>query len=346
MAIKGTQRFKSLKLGIILVLISTILTIPFLNHPKGSNYIILLKNKPNMSASSDILVDKVYNFTISRPYVYFNQNLYLERLYNYFITICIVTPHTCDMNITLWDTEGDEFRLSFEKNMSQNDYREIPYGVAVNGNYSILFAANLTENLNILINIQRDGRCLYDKIQSEELSYIIFIDVLKFYERTHFSHRLSLKTDMNYRFYFGRVSAISAGLSEYTGLTHTITDETQGILFGIYHNDTIASPKGVTSYQFGTAIEGEYSLNLTIFCDVKAVNLAYAIVEEQRVADGIDPNDDNPPDPPDDPHNGTVGLEAFIPVEWTIGMIILAGCGVIIPIILIQHRKKKNPSGI
>ncbi|MFX1436318.1 MAG: hypothetical protein ACFFAA_03805, partial [Promethearchaeota archaeon] len=159
MAINKIKRSKSRRLGILWIFISLILIAPLLTNSfqKSHSYKPFEKN-PIMSAPSDVLVDKVYNFTVGRPFVYFNENLYFERLYNFYITLCIVTPHTCSMNITLWDPEGDEYRLSHEKNMTQNDYREIPYGVAISGNFSILFRADLTENLNIHINIERGGR--------------------------------------------------------------------------------------------------------------------------------------------------------------------------------------------
>lgn len=304
------------------------------------------ENRPTMNSRSDLLINKVYNFTVDRPFIYFHENIFLEASYNYYITLCIVTPHSCDMNITLWDPKGEEYCLSYEESMTQNDYREIPYGVAISGNYSLLFSAILMENLNILINIECGDACLYDKIQFEELTDIIFIDVLKFYNGTNISHLIKLKMDTYYRFYFGRVSPISKKLSSYTALTHSIIDKNQDIFFSIYNNNTVGSPKNVTSYRFGTVIEGEYCLNLTIFCDVKAVNIAYAIVEKQRIADGTDPNDDDRPRSPDEQNNRTIGIESFIPIELTIGMIVFAGSAVMIPIIIVQYRKKKNPIGI
>jgi hypothetical protein len=328
------------------LILGIILTIFFFtNMGQGNNRLIILESGLKMNSPSEIIVNKVYNFTLERPFIYFHKNLFFEDSYNYYLTLTIVTPHSCDMNITLWDPEGDEYCLSYEENMIQNDYREIPYGVAINGNYSILFSAILSENLNILISIERGGTCLFDKIQSDELADIIFFDVLKFYNRTYISHIVTLKTDMYYRFYFGRVSPISKKLNSFTALTHTITDETQEILFSIYTNNSVASTKNITSYQFGTAMEGEYRLNLTIFCDVKVINVAYAIVEKQKISDETDPNDDDPPSPPDDHNNGT-GIIVFIPKEWTISMIVFVGSAVGIPVIIIIYRKKKNPTGI
>jgi len=343
MAIKLSKSFKYI---ILIGIFSIICTATIMNRlPKSTCTQNSAGNDLNVSLSPEVVVDKVYNFTIDRPFLIFHENLYFEQFYNYYITVCIVTPHTCDLNITLWDPEGDEYQLSYEKAMIQDDYREIPFGVAISGNYSMLFSAKLTQNLNILVNIERGWLCLYDKILTEELPDIFFFNVLKFYNGTHISHSISLKTDMYYRFYFGRVSAISKNLSSYTALVHSIIDDTQGIPFSIYTNDTVASPKDVTSYRFGTAIDGDYTVNLKIYCDVDVVNIAYAIVEKQRIADETDPNDDDPPPTPDEPINGT-GIETFIPREWTIGMIVFIGSAVGVPILIVVYRKKKNPAGI
>jgi len=338
------KQSKSMKYIYFIGIITILSTASLYNNLSESNCIAISKRN-NLSSSAALQVDKVYNFTIDRPYLYFDENLYFEHFYNYFITVCVVTPHTCNLNITLWDPDGDEYQVSYEEFMVQDDYREIPFGVAISGNYSMLFSVALTQNLNIHINIECGGLCLYDKILTEELSYIIHFNVLKFYNGAHISHSLTLKADMNYRFYFGRVSAISKNLSGRTELVHKITDDSQGIPFIIYTNDTVASPKEVTSYHFGTAGAGQYTVNLTIYCDVPVVNIAYAIVEKQSIADGTDPNDDDPPLPPYDPINGT-GIEVFIPREWTIGMIIFVGSAVVIPIIVVVYRKKKNPTGI
>ncbi|MFX1419603.1 MAG: hypothetical protein ACFE9N_11845 [Promethearchaeota archaeon] len=346
MAINNSTNGKSIKFLILIGFFAIIFTTSLINELLyGKSSLNYSENDLNISTAPQVVVDKVYNFTIDRPFLFFQENLYFEEFYNYYITVCIVTPHICDLNITLWDPESDEFQLSFEEDMAQDDYREVPFGVAITGNYSILFSATLTENLNMLINIERGGVCLHDKILTEDLPYVMFSNVLKFYNGSHISHSITLKTDMYYRFYFGRVSAISKNLSSYTALVHTIFDEAQGILFNIYTNDTVASPKEVTSYSFGTAINGDYTINLTIYCDVNAVNIAYSIVEKQRIADGTDPNDDDPPPTPEEPINGT-GIESFIPTEWTIGMIVFVGSAVCVPIIVVVYQKKKNPTGM
>jgi hypothetical protein len=305
------KHIRLIKIEILFILLTAIVLTPVFSN---INLINSLENTPtfklNTATGSDVLID-------------------------------IVSPHQCNMSVRLWDPEGDAYYLSYETEMKQDEYREIPYGVAITGNYSIFFCAYLTENINILIHVERGGRCLHDKIQSEELEYIFYIDVLKFYNNTHISHSLLLKTDKYYRFYFGRVSTIAHNFSSVTRLTHTITDESQGIMFRIYKNDSIASPANVTHYKFGTAVEADYRLNLTIYCNVVCVNVAYAVIEKYRIADGTDPNDDNPPT--DIPGNNTSGIDVIIPTAWTVGMIVFVGTAVAIPVLILVNRKKKNP---
>lgn len=304
-----------------------------------------------VSSTENTLIDKVYNFTVDKPYQFFNNNLYFDENYNYYISVRVVTPHSCSLNITLWDPEGDQFELSYETNMVQDDYREVPYGTALAGNYSMLFAAVLSTNLNIHITVEKGEKCLYDKVPYFDQDEIIYYNVTKFHNRTSLKHNLTLKSDWYYQFYFGRVSAISILLSSDVHAKHYIIDS-QGIPFVIYTNRSIAGPHDITSYWFGTAVSGQYNVSLTIHCNVSAVNIVYAVLEKEKLSDRINPNDPEPlPDPiPDNttiPDNNTITVvEAFIPEEWTIGIIIFTGILVGVPIILVMYRKKKNATGI
>ncbi|NVM34514.1 MAG: hypothetical protein HWN81_02890 [Candidatus Lokiarchaeota archaeon] len=304
-----------------------------------------------ISSNESIIIDKVYNFTLDKPYQFFNNNLYLDEYYNYYISVCVVTPHSCDLNISLWDPEGDQYELSYITNMIQDDPREIPYGTALAGNYSMLFTALLSTNLNIHVTVEKGEKCLYDKVPYFDQDEIIYYNVTKFYNGSSLKHNLTLKSDWYYQFYFGRVSAISITLNNTVHAKHYIIDS-QGIPFIIYTNRSIAGPHDVTSYWFGTAVSGQYNVSLTIHCNVSVVNIMYAILEKEKLSDRINPNDPEPlPDPiPDNTtipdNNTTAGVETFIPEEWTIGIIIFTGIFVGVPIILVVIRKKKNATGI
>ena len=104
----------------------------------------------------------------------------------------------------------------------------------------------------------------------------------------------------------------------------------------------------VDSFDFGTSVEGMYFFNITINCKVLCVNIAYAIVEVEKIADGTNPND---PDPPPDDDDGTTnstlsGIRFFIPTELTIGVVIGIGALVGAPVLFIVLRRKKNTSSI
>ena len=153
-----------------------------------------------------------------------------------------------------------------------------------------------------------------------------------------------LKTDTLYRFYFGRYSPIAdLGKSE-TRIDFNITSSID-IEYKIYVNRTLPGVCQVEFFDFGTAVEGTYVINMTIHCLVPCVNIAYAIVEESKIADGVEPDDPDPP--PDDPVNNTLsGISINVPIQFTIGTLIFIGCALSIPILIIVPRKRNNTAGL
>jgi len=327
---------------IILTIFLTISSISMI-----STNIIIISAKANenealhTSSPGDIITDKVYNFTVEDPILIFDDVILFEKPYYYDIKVVVVTPHICDLNITLFDPENDPYEITYESNMVQDDYRIIPFGTALTGNYTIIFEAILTENLNIHVKIEKWIKCLYDVIPSEEQQKIIHYDVRKFRNETTIVFNSTLKSDWYYKFYFQRVSPISVKLSNYVVMDHDIVSSIN-IPYTIYRNVSLAF--NITSYRFGTAVEGLYTMNITIYCEVPSVNIVFAIVERFRIADEIDPNDDDPPPPI--PGNNTSGIDVIIPIAWTIGMIVFVGSAVVIPVLIIVNRKKKNPISI
>ncbi|MFX0005454.1 MAG: hypothetical protein ACFFA7_06175 [Promethearchaeota archaeon] len=306
-------------------------------------FILFVKASENealhTNSIGDVITDKVYNFTVEEPILVFNDVILFEKYYYYDIMAVVVTPHTCDLNITLFDPEGDPYEITYESNMVQDDYRIIPFGTALTGNYTILFEAILIENLNIHIKIERGFKCLYDEIAGDELQKLKYYDVRKFKNGTKIVFNTTFKSDWYYKFYFERVSPISKKLSCYVVMEHDIISSI-GIPYTIYRNESLEFQIS-SIYRFGTAVEGLYIMNLTIYCNVPCVNIAFAVVESYRIADEIDPNDDDPP--PDIPGNNTSGMDVIIPTAWTVGMIVFVGSAVAIPILIVVSRKKKNP---
>lgn len=249
----------------------------------------------------------------------------------------IVTPHNCTLTITLWDPEGKQFDL-FESDVylepEGKDYHEIPFGCALSGNYTVEFGTISADNLNIYIRIEKWVKCLYDKILSEELQDMILYDVVRFHDGMMISPTIEFRTDYLYRFYFGRVSAISATQSNYVSLNFTLFDP-GAIDYIMYTDETLETIVDVCFIYFGTATEGEYMLDLEIKSDVVYTNIAYAVIELHKISHIIDPNQT-------DPTNSTSGPTNIfhMPIEWTVGL--LAFFGVIITAIIIIVAKNKN----
>lgn len=291
---------------------------------------------PIIKTSAPEFPDKVYAFLAPSDILTF-EDLYFEEHYTYFIWVEIVTPHNCTLTITLWDPEGKQFDL-FASDVylepEGKDYHEIPFGCAIGGNHTIEFTTISSVNLNIYIRIEKWVKCLYDKILSEELQDMILYDVVRFQDGMMISPAIEFRTDYLYRFYFGRVSAISATQSNFVSLNFTLFDP-DAIDYIMYTDETLPTIVDVSFIYFGTATEGEYTLDIEVKSDVVYTNIAYAVIELHKISHVIDPNQTDPTNSTSSPTN-----IFHMPIEWTVGL--LAFFGVIITAIIIIVAKNKN----
>lgn len=293
---------------------------------------------PSINTSASEFPDKVYAFLAPSDILVF-EDLYFEQYYTYYIWVEIVTPHNCTLTITLWDPDGKQFDL-FEHDVyfepKGSDYHEIPFGCAIGGNYTIEFTTSSTDNLNIYIRIEKWIKCLYDKILSEELQDMILYDVTRFHSGMTISPTVTFKTDYLYRIYFGRVSPISAAESSLVSLNFSLIDPDM-IDYTMFTNETLEPVIDVNRIYFGTATEGEYTLNIEIKSDVAYTNIGYAIIELHKISHVIDPNQT-------DPTNSTSSPTSIfqMPIEWTVGLVAFFGVGIIGLIIMVVKSKNKN----
>jgi len=286
--------------------------------------------------TSDVeLIDKVYAFTTSNSSLFFDKSLYFEEFTYYYISVMVVTPHQCAMNITLWDPEDSQYEIYYRENMNQGENSKIPFGTALGGNYSMLFDVELEYNLNIRIKIEEGEGCLRHNIDPEAFEDRELYNVKKFYAGESVQDYIYLKTDYYYYFYFGRVSAISANKSYDVDLNYTITCP-EDIEYIIFENKALPEVTEIISFKFGTAIQGLYSVLLTIYCEVPYVNIAYAVIESSKISDVINGTEPEPTNGTDTPN-----FIVSIPKEWTIGFVITIGVLVVIVIgVVIYHRKR------
>ncbi|MFX0043337.1 MAG: hypothetical protein ACFE8L_10520 [Candidatus Hodarchaeota archaeon] len=328
MAIKKCKlKFKVSLLVILLFSISYSMT----NISNSSQYGGMRSPK----ISDEELIDKVYAFTISNSSLFFDKSLLFEEFTYYYVSVMVVTPHHCAMNITLWDPEGDQYEIYYRENMNQGENSEIPFGTALTGNYSMLFDVILEYNLNIRIKIEKGEGCLRNNIDPEVFDDRVLYNVKKFYNGESIQEYIYLKTDYYYKFYFGRVSAISANKSYNTQTDYTITCP-EDIEYIIYENRTLPEITDIIFFRFGTAVQGLYTVLLTVYCDVPHVNLAYAVIEGSKISDVINGTEPEPTNGTDTPT-----FIISIPKEWTIGFVAVIGILVVIVIgVVIYHRKR------
>ena len=281
-------------------------------------------------SSSQEYICKVFTFTQTQDT--YTLSFDLLRTYMHTIVVSVVTPHSCYMNITLWDSSNREFQI-FYAYISQVDGEfSIPFGSATVGNHTFMFKGKIEENLNIKIKILReDVNCLYDKISQQEYGNIVFYEVTCFSDGFFISHEVLFRTDRSYKFYIGRVSSISMNLSNKGSVIYNIIDP-NAIPFAIYENDTLASVAGVNIFSFGTAMGGPYTIGIRIYCEVDWMNVAYAIVDNGPIC--------NPP-PTDD--NQTSIVNNFS-IPFDLGLYTVLGAGLItgVLVLAVVHYRRKN----
>lgn len=287
-----------------------------------------------LGTSSHEYICKVLTFTQAQNSYTFQ--FQLPKAYMYSIFVEVVTPHSCYMNITLWDSNSRKFHI-FCANISQQDGEfSVPFGTAIEGNHTFLFKATVRQNLNIKIKIVReDIKCLYDKISQNEHARIVFYEVSCFSDGYFVPHKVTLRTDRSYKFYIGRVSSICINLNTRGGVVYNMSDP-NGISFVIYENDTLASIAGVNIFSFGTAMAGEYTIKIWIYCEVTWMNVAYAVVDNGPICN-----------PPSDDTNQTISSNNFS-IPFDLGLFTVIGAGLIAGalVIAVIHFRKKDDLGL
>ncbi len=310
------------------------------------------------------LTDKV--FTFFAPDNTTERSHYLEKEYMYYIYIELVTPHNVSkMRIRIFDPEGKQYNV-FESEMyynpEQGRYFEIPFGAEMSGTHRFIFYSESNVNFNLYIRIEQGPLCLHDKIDSQYHDNLIYFEVTNFSDNQGISHKIKLETDVSYKFYIGRVTAISikeSNLIEMDYMIEDLSDEFNPIPFIIYNDEPLADIEDVSWFPFGTAHDGEYRIiiDINLISDSSEqptkphpdhVNIAYAIVEDYQISDIVDINNTKE----SDKESRSIDLleelssnSIFLPIEGTIAVILFAGgtAGTVY-IIFIWQKKKANVS--
>lgn len=305
----------------------------------------------DLKKSDDLpLTDKVYNFTAPNDRLSFKN--YFDKHYMYNIHIKLVTPHNCTMKITLLDHEDEQFNI-FDSVMFYTPvfgrYFDIPFGTVDDGLFTLTFETISTLNFNMHILIEKEIKCLYDKMDLKHTEDPVFYDVERFYNGRDISEPVQLENDEMYKFYIGRVSPITILDSAEIRVDYIITCP-DGLLYVLYSNDILAGIHSVSTFNFGTATEGTYTIQITIHIidpDVEWVNVAYAIANDYTIGDAEDVNTtkSDVKESKSDDTNVLNELESnilMLPDEMLIGTFLLIGGAIAVTYLLIIRNKKAN----
>ncbi|MHA2035989.1 MAG: hypothetical protein ACW98X_06115 [Promethearchaeota archaeon] len=288
--------------------------------------------------SNPDLPDKVYLFESPQDTLLL-EDIILEQYYTYYIWVEIVTPYNCSMKITLWDPNGNQFNI-FESALFNEpegaNYFEIPFGTALAGNYNVEFNVTTPGNVNVYIKMEKGPQCLFDKIPMEEVDDIRLYRITRFSDEDSITYDILFNTDFMYKFYFGRVSPITVMEDNEVRLDLTLEDA-DGIVYTIYFNTSLVDIDNVEQFKFGTAIDGMYTVDITIYCTVEHVNIGYSIVELYQISSGTEVNKT-------EPTNSSTNVDRIfeMPTEWTIGIFGFAGTISAIIGVVLYKQKKKN----
>jgi hypothetical protein len=300
------------------------------------------QNENPKASSEQDLIDKVFTFLAPNDTLRF-EDLHLFEKVNYYVLLEIVTPHDCEINVTIIDPVLDVYEVfNTEVNISQDDdWFEIPFGTAIAGNYTFIVsvACALTLNLHIKISFDPEVKCLYDVISPKFLEKMKLYQVNKFTNGMVVEHNTVLKTDVSYKFYLGRVSAIGGLTIENEVRVYYDVTDPEGLQFTIYQNRTVGSVGTVMHFDFGTAMEGIYTVKIRIQCQVEVVNIAYAIAEDYQISTI---NNGTVPEPEPSTNETTSGY-FYVPMEWTLVFGLSAG-GLLAVIVVLSAVKRKKDS--
>lgn len=302
--------------------------------------------KLHTQAYDDVLVDNVYTFlgdefTLSLPDIQF------EKGTNYQIRIgVVIQEQSCHMEINLIDPEHDLYELytsntSDGSRLTFNDYREIPFGAALTGIYTLNFTKLDGPPQNIHIQILEDEQCLQKITDPPNM---IRTEIEKFTKKAGGNDDIIyhyLQSQRMYQVFIARISPVRGDQPINITIDHSVRDDGDPpTCFDISLPPHLSAVYSHLSYSFGTAMEGEYKFSTTYELPMDHTNIMFIITDKGSIASGDEgESSDNSTEPEPDPHPQIL---VSIPVEAKLGIGLGVGIVVLLGAILIVYAKLKN----
>ncbi|MBN1214483.1 MAG: hypothetical protein JXA99_03470 [Candidatus Lokiarchaeota archaeon] len=289
-------------------------------NPSGETSIIKDQSIKSQAIGEGVLHDKVHTFHENQRQI--EIHVYFLKGFNYWVSSAVVTDgHSCHMNITLIDPIGRVYYIyKSEEQMTFNKYYPVPFGVVVEGNYTLLFTEIEGPNLNIHIRVEQDFSLdgdLYVIEKEESVNYT-----------------MDLESDAMYHIELTRISPIAYSQDLTFTFDLNVTDPSD-IVFTIYNQEPIISIYKPITFPFGTAQEGMYYMTFYTTQAQRYINLAIQILINKTFTGEIDSDSPN-----NETHN-PASLFPYIPPSFFYSSVGIMGIIAFVALIIGAYYKRK-----
>ncbi|MBN1215863.1 MAG: hypothetical protein JXA99_10540 [Candidatus Lokiarchaeota archaeon] len=269
-----------------------------------------------------VLHDKVHTFHEDQRQI--EIHVYFLKGFNYWINSAVVTDgHSCHMNITLIDPIGRVYYIyKSEELMTFDKYYPVPFGVVVEGNYTLHFTETEGPNLNVHIRVEQD--------------FSLDGDLFVITKGKPVNYTMDLKSDIMYHIELTRISPIAYSLDWTFKFDLNLTDPSN-IVFTIYNQVPIIAIYNSITFPFGTAQEGIYYMTFSTTQAQLYINLAIQILVNKTFTDEIDSGNPN-----NETHNHSSSFP-YIPSSFFYSSVGIIGIIAFVSLTIgIYYRRKFN----
>jgi len=114
---------------------------------------LIRNNQLNLNTSSEEVIWDSTHIVFSPNDQVFLQDLFFEEDWMYDFYLEVVTPHQCEVNMTVTDPEGYQY-IIFQGTIDQQQ-KEIQFGMVIEGAYNITLEVSTEFTLNLHLRIER-----------------------------------------------------------------------------------------------------------------------------------------------------------------------------------------------
>jgi hypothetical protein len=262
---KKIDRVGKLHLEYIMICIIMIL----LAIPQAQFQQITKNHVPPITASQEVIWDSTH--TISSPHdELLLQNLLFQENWMYDFSLEVITPHECEINMTLSDPEGCVYNL-FQGTVAQQQ-KEIQFGMVNEGacNITLEVIAEFTWNLHLKIERTLNFIDLFEQ-DNDTLSFSSF----RFSENEPL-REISILLDPTNSYTF--IIALVSPLINISPLLNTFIEDPINNHFIIYQNQEVN--EFYLTFQFQTINHGIHKLQLSINIVESCFNIIVIVMRD------------------------------------------------------------------